>query len=111
MSTIYQPLKDLSYKKVKKLCPEIEFVKQPAHSSNRWGEIMRIDLDYLHFHDYKNKITAFTRYGRNNVEKIINLIQFRLATPIYDEYSPEFEQMHLENLTEKERKEFLGEPS
>jgi hypothetical protein len=45
------------------------------------------------------------------VEKIINLIQFRLATPIYDEYSPEFEQMHLENLTEEERKEFLGEAS
>tara|TARA_R100000656_G_scaffold117482_1_gene90839 strand:+ start:460 stop:792 length:333 start_codon:yes stop_codon:yes gene_type:complete len=110
MSTIYQPLKDLSYKKVKKLCPEIEFVKA-SNADNSWGEVMCINSHYLHFHDYKNKITAFTRYGQNNVEKIINLIQFRLATPIYDEHSPEFEQMHLENLTEKERKEFLGEPS
>ena len=110
MSTNYKPLKDLSYKKVKKLCSEIAFVKTSS-ASNKWGEVMQLGEDYMRFYEYDNKITGFTRYGQNNVEKIINLIQFRLATPIYDEYSPEFEQMHLENLTEEERKEFLGEAS
>ena len=110
MRTNYKPLKDLSYKKVKKLCPEIGFVKTSS-ASNKWGEVMQLGEDYMHFYEYDNKITEFTRYGENRVGDMISLIQFRLATPIYDEYSDEYEQMHLENLTEEERKEFLGEPS
>lgn len=47
----------------------------------------------MHFTDYKNKITAFTRYGANQVTDMIDLIQFRLETPIYDEYSKEYEEM------------------
>ena len=110
MSTNYKPLKDLSYKKVKKLCPEIGFVKT-KHSSNKWGEVMQLGESYMHFYEYDNKITEFTRYGSNRVAEMLELIQDRLETDVCDEYSDEYEQMHLENLTEEERKEFLGEPS
>jgi hypothetical protein len=54
---------------------------------------MQLEEDCMHFFDYNNKITAFTRYGANQVADMINLIQFRLATPIYDEHSKEYEEM------------------
>ena len=92
MSTDYIPVDSISYKEVKKLCPEIKFVKT-KHAENKWGEVMQLEEDCMHFTDYKNKITAFTRYGANQVTDMIDLIQFRLATPIYDEYSKEYEEM------------------
>jgi len=92
MSTDYMPVDVLSYEEVKKLCPEIKFVKT-KHAHNKWGEIMQLEEDYMHFYDYENKITGFIRYGANQVTDMIDLIQFRLATPIYDEYSKEYEEM------------------
>ena len=93
MSTDYMPVDVLSYEEVKKLCPEIKFVKS-KHGQNKWGEVMQLEEDCMHFYDYgENKITGFTRYGANQVTDMIDLIQFRLATPIYDEYSKEYEEM------------------
>ena len=93
MSTDFMPVDVLSYEKVKKLCPEIKFVKSEHGHTNKWGEVMQLEEDCMHFFDYNNKITGFTRYGANQVADMINLIQFRLATPIYDEHSKEYEEM------------------
>tara|TARA_R100001509_G_C4673049_1_gene150812 strand:+ start:136 stop:480 length:345 start_codon:yes stop_codon:yes gene_type:complete len=110
MSTNYEPLKDLSYKKMKKLCTDIEFVKN-ENSSNKWGEIIHKDGNWLHFYEVNNKVCGFTRYGRNDVEDMIAHIQFKMGVPIYDEYSDEYHELWLSNLTEEERKEYEEEMS
>ena len=92
MSTDYMPVNALSYEKIKKLCPEINFVKT-KNAQNKWGEGMQLEEDCMRFYDHDNKIIMFTRYGANQVTAMIDLIQFRLATPIYDEYSKEYEEM------------------
>ena len=92
MSTDYMPVNALSYEKIKKLCPEINFVKT-KNAQNKWGEVMQLEEDCMRFYDHDNKIIMFTRYGANQVTAMIDLIQFRLATPIYDEYSKEYEEM------------------
>ena len=92
MSTDYMPVNALSYEKVKKLCPEINFV-ETKNAQNKWGEVMQLEEDCMRFYDHDNKIIMFTRYGANQVTDMIDLIQFRLATPIYDEYSKEYEEM------------------
>ena len=92
MSTDFMPVDVLSYEEVKKLCPEIKFVKS-KHGQNKWGEVMQLEEDCMRFYDHDNKIIMFTRYGANQVTDMIDLIQFRLATPIYDEYSKEYEEM------------------
>jgi Zn-finger domain-containing protein len=106
MSTDYIPMKDLSYKQMKSKCKDIEFVKS-EHSQNKWGEVIiqNESRNCLHFYDYKGKVCSFTRYGSNNVEEIIAHIQFKMGVPIYNEYSDEYHQMFLDNLTEEERKE------
>ena len=108
MSTNYEPLKDISYKKMKKLCTDIEFVKN-EYSSNKRGEIIHKDGNWLHFYEVNNKVCGFTRYGQNHVEDIISHIQFKMGVPIYDEYSEEYHQMWLDNLSEEERKEIESE--
>jgi len=106
MSTDYVPMKDLSYKQMKSKCTDIEFVKS-EHSQNKWGEVIiqKESRDCLHFYDYKNKVCGFTRFGINQVQDMIAHIQFKMGVPIYDEYSDEYHQMFLDNLTEEERKE------
>ena len=106
MSTNYEPLKDLSYKKMKRVCTDIEFVKS-EHSQNKWGEVIihNESGNCLHFYDYKDKVCGFTRFGLNQVEDMISHIQFKMGVPIYNEYSDEYHQMFLDNLTEEERKE------
>ena len=108
MSTYYEPKRKLSYKKMKKVCTDIEFVKS-EHSSNKWGEVIRQNDNWLHFYEVNNKVCSFARYGQNDVESIIGHIQFRMGVPIYDEYSDEYHQMFLDNLTEEERKEYEEE--
>tara|TARA_R110002153_G_scaffold26953_5_gene83904 strand:- start:4913 stop:5257 length:345 start_codon:yes stop_codon:yes gene_type:complete len=108
MSTNYEPLKDLSYKKMKKVCTNIEFVKD-ENSSNKWGEIIRKDGNWLHFYEVNNKVCGFTRYGQNDVEDIISHIQFKMGVPIYNEYTDEYHELWLSNLTEEERKEYKEE--
>ena len=110
MSTNYEPLKDLSYKKMKRVCTDIEFVKS-EHSSNKWGEIIRQDGNWLHFYETDNKVCSFTRWGANDVEDIIEHIQFKMGVPIYNEYSDEYHELWLSNLTEEERKEYEEEMS
>ena len=105
MSTNYEPLKDLSYKKMKRVCTDIEFVKN-ENSSNKWGEVIRQNDNWLHFYETDNKVCSFARYGANDVESIIGHIQFRMGVPIYDEYSDEYHELWLSNLTEEERKEY-----
>ena len=105
MSTNYEPLKELSYKKMKKVCTDIEFVKN-ENSSNKWGEVIRQNDNWLHFYETDNKVCSFARYGANDVESIIGHIQFRMGVPIYDEYSDEYHELWLSNLTEEERKEY-----
>ena len=104
MSTNYEPLKELSYKKMKKVCTDIEFVKN-ENSCNKWGEIIRKDGNWLHFYENNNKVYNFTRYGQNDVEDIIAHIQFKMGVPIYNEYSDEYYKIWLSNLTEEQRKE------
>tara|TARA_Y100000592_G_C5206477_1_gene192981 strand:+ start:143 stop:493 length:351 start_codon:yes stop_codon:yes gene_type:complete len=110
MSTDYVPMKDLSYKQMKSKCTDIEFVKS-EHSQNKWGEVIiqKESRDCLHFYDYKNKVCGFTRFGINQVQDMIAHIQFKMGVPIYDEYSDEYHQMFLDNLTEEERKEVEAE--
>ena len=108
MSTNYEPLKDLSYKKMKKVCTNIEFVKD-ENSSNKWGEIIRKDGNWLHFYEDGHNVCGFKRYGQNDVEDIISHIQFKMGVPIYSEHSDEYHQMWLDNLTEDERKEYEEE--
>lgn len=104
MSTNYEPLKDLSYKKMKRVCTDIEFVKS-EHSQNKWGEIIHKEGNWLHFYEVNNKVCCFTRYGQNDVEDMIAHIQFKMGVPIYDEYSDEYHEIWLSNLTEEQRKE------
>ena len=104
MSTYYEPKIKLSYKKMKKVCTDIEFVKS-EHSSNKWGEIIHKDGNWLHFYEVNNKVYNFTRYGQNNVEDIIAHIQFKMGVPIYSEHSDQYHELWLSNLTEEERKE------
>ena len=85
MSTSYRPLVDLNYKDLKKKCTDIEFVKH-ENSSNKWGEILHKDGNWLHFYEFKNKVCGFTRYGGNYVDSIINHIEQVMSVPIYDEY-------------------------
>ena len=108
MSTNYEPRRSLSYKNMKAKCTDIEFVKS-EHSSNKWGEVIHKDGNWLHFYEVNNKICSFTRYGGNHVEDIIAHIQFKMGVPIYNEYSDEYHQMFLDNLTEEERKEYEEE--
>ena len=108
MSTNYEPLKDLSYKKMKKVCTNIEFVKD-ENSSNKWGEIIRKDGNWLHFYEDGHNVCGFKRYGQNDVEDIISHIQFKMGVPIYSEHSDQYHQMWLDNLTEDERKEYEEE--
>ena len=108
MSTSYEPLTNLCYKKMKRVCTDIEFVKD-ENSSNKWGEIIRKDGNWLHFYEDGHNVCGFKRYGSNNVEEIISHIQFKMGVPIYDEYSDEYHKMWLDNLTEEERKEYEEE--
>ena len=110
MSTNYEPRRSLSYKNMKAKCTDIEFVKS-EYSSNKWGEVIihNESGDCLHFYEVNNKICSFTRYGLNHVEDIIAHIQFKMGVPIYNEYSDEYHQMFLDNLTEEERKEYEEE--
>ena len=108
MSTNYEPLRNLCYKKMKRVCTDIEFVKN-ENSCNKWGEIIHKDGNWLHFYEVNNKVYNFTRYGQNNVEDIIAHIQFKMDVPIYDDYSNEYYELWLSNLTEEERKEVEGE--
>ena len=109
MSTNYEPLKELSYKKMKRVCTDIEFVKN-ENSSNKWGEIIRKKGSengyWLHFYEVNNNVCGFTRYGSNNVEEIIAHIQFKMGVPIYSEHSDEYHELWLSNLTEEQRKEY-----
>ena len=107
MSTNYEPLKDLSYKKMKKVCKDIEFVKS-EYSSNKWGEVIihNESGDCLHFYEVNNKVCSFTRYGGNHVEDMIAHIQFKMGVPIYNEYSDEYHELWLSNLTEEDGKEY-----
>ena len=75
------------------------------HSCNKWGEIIHKDGNWLHFYEVNNKVCGFTRFGLNDVEDMIAHIQFKMGVPIYDEYSDEYHQMFLNNLTEEQRKE------
>ena len=108
MSTNYEPLRYLCYKKMKKVCTDIEFVKS-ENSSNKWGEIIRKKGSengyWLHFYEVNGNVCGFTRYGFNNVEEIIAHIQSKMGVPIYNEYSDEYHELWLSNLTEEERKE------
>ena len=93
---------------MKRVCTDIEFVKD-ENSSNKWGEIIRKDGNWLHFYEDGHNVCGFKRYGSNNVEEIISHIQFKMGVPIYNEYSDEYHQMFLNNLTEDERKEYEEE--
>ena len=108
MSTDYIPMKDLSYKQMKSKCKDIEFVKS-EHSSNKWGEVIHKNGNWLHFYEVNNKVCSFTRFGQNDVEEIISHIQFKMGVPIYNEYSDEYHELWLSNLTKEERKEYEEE--
>lgn len=108
MSTYYRPLKDLSYKDMKKKCTDIEFVKN-ENASNKWGEIIHSDGNWLHFYEFDDKVVSFARYGQNYVEGMIEHIAFTMLTPIFDEYSQAYEVLSLQDMDEEERAEFLAE--
>ena len=107
MSTSYRPLVDLNYKDLKKKCTDIEFVKH-ENSINKWGEILHKDGNWLHFHEFKNKVCGFTRYGMNDVDFIIRHMEQVMNVPIYDEYSKAYEVLSFQDMDEEEKKEFLS---
>ena len=108
MSTEFRPMRYLTYQEIKNKCPNIEFVKN-EHASNMWGESLVMNGNYLHFYDDTKFIIGFTRYGRNNVEDIINEIQFNTGVLIFDEHSSQYEALFFQDLDEEEREEWLKE--